>query len=680
MATVDTLLVQIQADMSDLKKQLNQAQRTVKKSTGSQKTDFITLGNTVKGVIGGVIAVQLVRFGAQMVQMASHVEEMRAKSSVVFGEFVSGVRTDLEEFGNAVGRSTFALEEMASSVQDTFVPLGFARGEAAKLSTNLTKLAVDVASFNNASDTETMDLFKSALVGNHEAVRRFGIVITETELKAELQRMGIEKNINLITAQEKVQARLNLIIAGTTDAQGDAERTSNSFANSMKALSAEFSEFMAEAITPLLPALAEMVRNLKDGIISTKQFLREIGLMSEIVDIIPIVDQMAKNVDTLKIKEKELEYQQELLNAIVKAGGNIFKLFTKENEKFGLSIMLGEDVVRKRINALKAEMAQINANKEIILLESDSRVKNANAIKEETKALLKKKEAQLGIVLPTERPDKNPNFINAVEAHAKEQEHLANILQSLTEIENEKINSDKKMFDLAQSLIPVQNKFKAETEALSFALIEGNISLDEYNLAMGELKQQMFETSEEGKVAIKAIDGMSDGLANSLVEAVETGKFSLKSLGNVVKEVMAEMARDFLKAQIRAMLLKAVIAGFGGGPSSSQFAGSGNLSGVGNYAGGGTVQGRKPILVGERGPEIFVPNTGGTIKNNMDSNNIGGGRTVVINQNVNFTTGVVPTVRAEVINMLPIIKRETMNAVADAKQRGGAFAQALGSN
>ena len=57
-----------------------------------------------------------------------------------------------------------------------------------------------------------------------------------------------------------------------------------------------------------------------------------------------------------------------------------------------------------------------------------------------------------------------------------------------------------------------------------------------------------------------------------------------------------------------------------------------------------------------------------------------GGRTVVINQNVNFTTGVVPTVRAEVINMLPIIKRETMNAVADAKQRGGAFAQALGSN
>ena len=98
---------------------------------------------------------------------------MEAKSSVVFGEFVGAVRRELEEFGNNVGRATSQLEGMASSVQDTFVPLGFARGEAAKLSVQLTKLAVDTASFNNAQDIPTMMAFQSALVGNHEAVRRF---------------------------------------------------------------------------------------------------------------------------------------------------------------------------------------------------------------------------------------------------------------------------------------------------------------------------------------------------------------------------------------------------------------------------------------------------------------------------------------------------------------------------
>ena len=145
MATVDTLLVQIQADMSDLRKQLNQAQKTVKQSTDTQKKSFISLGTAIKGVLGGAVAIAVARFGMNMVNMASAVEEMQAKSEVVFGQFVGSVRKELEEFGDAVGRSRFELEGMASSVQDTFVPLGFARGEAAQLSTQLTKLAVDVA-------------------------------------------------------------------------------------------------------------------------------------------------------------------------------------------------------------------------------------------------------------------------------------------------------------------------------------------------------------------------------------------------------------------------------------------------------------------------------------------------------------------------------------------------------
>ena len=677
MATVDTLLVKIQADMEGLKKQLNRAEKSVNQSVDRQTKGFKRLGTVFKATVGVVIASQVARFGSSMVQMASHVEEMRAKSSVVFGEFATTIRKNLEEFGNEVGRSTFALEEMASSVQDTFVPLGFARGEAAQLSEQLTKLAVDVASFNNAQDVPTMRAFQSALVGNHEAVRRFGIVITEAELKAELQRMGIEKNINLVTAQEKVQARLNLIIAGTTDAQGDAARTSDSFANSMKALSAEFSEFMAEAITPMLPALADMVRNLKDGIIATKEFLRSVGLLEEIRDSVPIIDQLAKNADKLSEAEAKLAKEQELLNAIQQAGGNILKLFAKENEKFGLKIFQGEKLVLARIEALKKEISQINTNKEAIILDSDARIKNTNAIKDQTKATLEKKKADEAIanmVLPEKRPQA------VKDAVAERDEARENILKAINKLEEEKVNKEKDLLAVAKELLPVTNAFAKEQEALSFALREGHLSLDQYNQGMQELKKRMFESSEEGKMALKAIDGLSDGLANSLVEAVETGKFSLRGLGNTVKEVMAEMARDFLKAQIRALILKQVLGAFGGGPSASQFQTGGNLHGLNATAGGGTVQRGVPTLVGERGPEIFIPNTGGTVRNNMDSKNMMGGNTVVVNQNVNFATGITPTVRAEVINMLPMIKKETMSAVVDAKQRGGSFGHQLGSS
>ena len=77
---------------------------------------------------------------------------------------------------------------------------------------------------------------------------------------------------------------------------------------------------------------------------------------------------------------------------------------------------------------------------------------------------------------------------------------------------------------------------------------------------------------------------------------------------------------------------------------------------------------------------MFVPNSAGVVKNNMDTRNaVGGGKGISVVQNLNFAVGVTNTVRAEVMNMLPAIQQSTVNAVAEAKQRGGKFSKAFGS-
>ena len=53
---------------------------------------------------------------------------------------------------------------------------------------------------------------------------------------------------------------------------------------------------------------------------------------------------------------------------------------------------------------------------------------------------------------------------------------------------------------------------------------------------------------------------------------------------------------------------------------------------------------------------------------------MGSGKPIIINQNLNFSTGVSQTVRAEVMNMLPQIQNSTLEAMVEAKQRGGSFA------
>ena len=75
---------------------------------------------------------------------------------------------------------------------------------------------------------------------------------------------------------------------------------------------------------------------------------------------------------------------------------------------------------------------------------------------------------------------------------------------------------------------------------------------------------------------------------------------------------------------------------------------------------------------------MFIPNTGGRIvPNGALGGALAGGSPTVVNQSLNFATGVQETVRAEIFNMLPAIQKATLNAVVDQKRRGGAFAQGM---
>ena len=93
-------------------------------------------------------------------------------------------------------------------------------------------------------------------------------------------------------------------------------------------------------------------------------------------------------------------------------------------------------------------------------------------------------------------------------------------------------------------------------------------------------------------------------------------------------------------------------------------------------AGGGAISG--PRIVGERGPELFIPSSTGVIKNNMDTRNLLGGGGPVVNQVINVDAGVSQTVRAEMMTMLPMFREQAVEAIIDSRRRGGQVATAFG--
>jgi len=224
-----------------------------------------TLGASIKqhqkaiGIGMAAVGASILAVGGMTIKTASNIEEMTAKFDVVFGETADSVKEWAKITAEAMGRSRFAMMEMASSVQDTFVPMGFARDKAAEMSKTLTALAIDVGSFNNKLDTDVMRDFQAAIVGQTETVRKYGIIITAAGVEQEILNQGWVENKRDITEAMKIQARMNMILAGTTDAQGDAIRTSDSFANQMKRLKARTEEVSAVIGTALLPIVTALV-------------------------------------------------------------------------------------------------------------------------------------------------------------------------------------------------------------------------------------------------------------------------------------------------------------------------------------------------------------------------------------------------------------------------------------
>ena len=202
-----------------------------------------------------MVGKQLLQLGRDSITAASDAEEAGAKFRQVFGDLSEGVRENLEVMAKTNRRSVYDLVDFASTLQDTFVPLGFAREQAADFSQTIVQLGVDIAAFSNKADADVIQNLTSAIVGNHEAVRSYGIVLTETVLKQELARMGAENLTGAALEMAKAQARVNIIMRASADAQGAAVREADSYSNTLKAWDAAVQDLKVALGTGLLPAM-----------------------------------------------------------------------------------------------------------------------------------------------------------------------------------------------------------------------------------------------------------------------------------------------------------------------------------------------------------------------------------------------------------------------------------------
>lgn len=255
-------------DGSDLEKGLRLQERRLRaaaKTIGSVGRSLFAFGATGAAALAPTIAA------------ASRLEETMNKFNVVFGENAKAVKAWGDEFAGQVGRAKGDVANFLSGFQDLLVPIGFEEGAATDVSKELTQLTVDLASFNNMAEPAVVRDLQAALTGSGEVMKKYGVIVSEAAVKQELLRDGMDPRA--ATEQQKVMARLAIILRGTTAAQGDAVRSADSFANQMKRLWGVTQDAAAAIGSKLLPIVTPIVSRVASVVSVVGEWIEESSLL-----------------------------------------------------------------------------------------------------------------------------------------------------------------------------------------------------------------------------------------------------------------------------------------------------------------------------------------------------------------------------------------------------------------
>jgi phage-related protein len=221
----------------------------VQNGVSAIKQSFNGLGSAVKKIgllIGGAFAVgKLVQFGKECVELGSDLSEVQNVVDVTF----TTMSDKVNEFAKNAMTSAGLSETMAKRYVGTFGAMsksfGFSEAQAYDMSTALTQLTGDVASFYNISQDLAYIKLKSVFTGETETLKDLGVVMTQSALDQYALANGYGKTTSAMTEQEKVALRLAFVQKQLSAASGDFIRTSDSWANQVRVMQLQLQSLKA---------------------------------------------------------------------------------------------------------------------------------------------------------------------------------------------------------------------------------------------------------------------------------------------------------------------------------------------------------------------------------------------------------------------------------------------------
>lgn len=250
----------------ELAKEMNKLKASMDKAS---KT---SLGDRMKNLVKSFVSAQVVVYALQKAvslvtntikeasEAAASAEETANLFNTTFANVATTANNVASKMSSSLGMANSTIQQSLGLFGDLAMGYGESQDSALKFAEAAVQTGLDIMSFKNISGdtTEVLQTMASGLAGNFENFRKWGIIVTQAEIKTRLQQKGLDKLTGSSLQFAKVQETLAIVQEKSKNAVGDMKDTLDSTENTVRRFNEankELLENLGQSVNPVLNTL-----------------------------------------------------------------------------------------------------------------------------------------------------------------------------------------------------------------------------------------------------------------------------------------------------------------------------------------------------------------------------------------------------------------------------------------
>jgi len=530
-------VIQLELDSKGAISSLQKFDKAVDTTERNVTPKFATIAKAAAALAVAVAGVAIL-VAKQSIEAAARMEEAGNKYNVVFEGMTDASDMWVKELTDNYALSTYAATEYLASTKAIIDGTNMQSEAAAILSNKVVQLAQDLASFHDKSPEQAVRAMTSALTGEYEAMKQFGVVLKKTEITQQAMITNNLETKDSVTNAMMAQAVYTLIIQRSGKALGDTIRSQDTYTFQLKKAVGLIMNMKVAIGEHLLPYATKLLTAMNDWVTANEA----------LIDV--KLDEFFDNAGQMV---------RQLGEAVV---------WTYERMvAFSNSLALFEAVGNDQLSWF--EFATMNAKEAAEWLD-----KHRVVVEEDTEALTKNKEALIKVKSSLDIVNEATNeSISTFEGYA---EGVKSVTDATTAMADE----------VAETVIPTEKELKEEIDKVIEAVKNSILALNGQAVAAEGVAKAVNSIADAAAEVdrLKAVEDAQREEANSYIDGTSGGSHSFSySTPTTAEGWAAEAAASHEMDKIIRDMNDIIFAGVYSSPFKTDTTGSDRQSSLNNH-------------------------------------------------------------------------------------------------